>query len=61
MAREMTLLLTLALGIPVALVGFLWLLFATLGKMALLGAIITIDLFGLIGIGVIIARHIKGN
>jgi hypothetical protein len=58
--RDLVLLLAI-LSIPVALVCFLWLLFATLGKMALLGAIITLDLVLLIGFGVIIYKHIKGE
>jgi heme/copper-type cytochrome/quinol oxidase subunit 4 len=58
--RDLVLLLAI-LSIPVALVCFLWLLFATLGAMALLGAIITLDLVLLIVWGVIIYKHIKGN
>ena len=61
MAKELTLVLAVALGIPLAVIGFLWLLFATLGAMALLGAMITLDLVSLIGFGVIIARHRKNN
>jgi hypothetical protein len=61
MAKELTLILSVCLGIPLALIGFLWLLFATLGVMALLGAVITLDLVLLIGWGVIIAKHIRGN
>jgi hypothetical protein len=61
MAKELTLILSVCLGIPLALVGFLWLLFATLGAMALLGAMITLDLVLLIVFGVIIARHIRGE
>jgi hypothetical protein len=59
--KELALILGLCLGIPIALIGFLWLLFATLGAMALLGAMITLDLVLLIGFGVIIARHIRGE
>ncbi len=61
MAKEITLIFTLALGIPLALVGFLWLLFATFGKMALLGALITIDLGLLIGFAMLIIRDIRSN
>jgi hypothetical protein len=61
MAKEITLILTLALGIPLALVGFLWLLFATFGKMALLGALITLDLGLLIGFAMLIIRDIRSN
>jgi hypothetical protein len=61
MAKELTLILSVCLGIPLALIGFLWLLFATLGAMALLGAMITLDLVLLIVWGVIIARHIRGE
>jgi hypothetical protein len=59
--KELALILGLCLGIPIALIGFLWLLFATLGAMALLGAMITLDLVLLIGLGVIVARHIRGE
>lgn len=61
MAKDLMLVLSVALGIPLSVIGFLWLLFATLGAMALLGAMITLDLVLLIGFGVIIARHRKGN
>jgi hypothetical protein len=59
--KELALILGVCLGIPLALIGFLWLLFATLGAMALLGAMITLDLVLLIGWCVIIAKHIRGN
>ena len=58
--RDLAILLGI-LSIPLALVCFLWLLFATLGAMALLGAMITLDLVLLIVWGVIIYKHIKGN
>jgi hypothetical protein len=61
MAKELAQVLAVALGIPLAIIGYLIAVFSTLGAMALLGAMITLDLGILIGIGVIIARHNRGN